>query len=152
MRKVKVAVTQMACSREHPDNIEKAESIVREASNRGANIILLHQVLFDSSIPCCTFFYPFGISVWLKIHHSTLSHLWGPLYSTKINWNKYVAPIVLFPPYTGLNKSQFQRWSTIELLSRFHRNSQVFLRYFQKVLFHNLSYGVITIKLVLQNN
>ena len=26
---------------------------------------------------------PFGISVWLKIHLSTLSHLWGPLYLSK---------------------------------------------------------------------
>ena len=51
MRKVKVAVTQMACSREHPDNIEKAESIVREASNRGANIILL-QELFETQYFC----------------------------------------------------------------------------------------------------
>lgn len=51
MRKVKVAVTQMACSREHPDNIEKAESIVREASNRGANIILL-QALFETQYFC----------------------------------------------------------------------------------------------------
>ena len=51
MRKVKVAVTQMACSREYPDNIEKAESIVREASNRGANIILL-QELFETQYFC----------------------------------------------------------------------------------------------------
>ena len=47
MRKVNVAVTQMACSRERTDNIEKAENIVREASNRGANIILL-QELFET--------------------------------------------------------------------------------------------------------
>ncbi len=51
MRNVKVAVTQMACSREHPDNIEKAENIVREASNRGANIILL-QELFETQYFC----------------------------------------------------------------------------------------------------
>ena len=51
MRKVKVAVTQMACSNEHLDNIEKAESIVREASNRGANIILL-QELFETQYFC----------------------------------------------------------------------------------------------------
>jgi len=39
----------------------------------------LRQARFEPSIPCCTFFCPFGISVWLKIHLSTLSHLWGPL-------------------------------------------------------------------------
>ena len=51
MRKVNVAVTQMACSRERTDNIEKAENIVREASNRGANIILL-QELFETQYFC----------------------------------------------------------------------------------------------------
>ena len=41
---------------------------------------LLRQARFEPSIPCCTFFCPFCISVWLKIHLNILSHLWGPLY------------------------------------------------------------------------
>ena len=41
---------------------------------------LLHQVLLEPSIPCCTFFCPFGISFWFKIHLNTLSHLWCQLY------------------------------------------------------------------------
>jgi len=34
---------------------------------------------FEPSISCCTFFCPFCISFFNKIHLSTLSHLWGPL-------------------------------------------------------------------------
>ena len=44
MRNVKVAVTQMACSEEHSENIEKAENLVRKAADQGANVILLQEL------------------------------------------------------------------------------------------------------------
>ena len=68
--------------------------------------LLLHQVLFESSIPCCTFFYPFGISVWLKIHLSTLSHLWGPLESKKKNWedDEYISHLI---SYKWIRRTQY---------------------------------------------
>ena len=51
MRNVKVAVTQMACSAEHSENIEKAENLVRKAADQGANVILL-QELFETPYLC----------------------------------------------------------------------------------------------------
>ena len=51
MRNVKVAVTQMACSKEHSENIEKAENLVRKAADQGANVILL-QELFETPYFC----------------------------------------------------------------------------------------------------
>ncbi|PRR81005.1 N-carbamoylputrescine amidase [Clostridium vincentii] len=51
MRRVKVAVTQMACSWDLDNNIKKAEVMVREASEKGANIILL-QELFETPYFC----------------------------------------------------------------------------------------------------
>ena len=51
MRNVKVAVTQMACSAEHSENIEKAENLVRKAADQGANVILL-QELFETPYFC----------------------------------------------------------------------------------------------------
>ena len=49
MRNVKVAATQMACSAEHSENIEKAENLVRKAADQGANVILL-QELFETPL------------------------------------------------------------------------------------------------------
>ncbi|MDG5790049.1 N-carbamoylputrescine amidase [Evansella sp. AB-P1] len=51
MRKVKVAATQMSCSCNIEDNIKKGESLVREAANKGAQIILL-QELFETPYFC----------------------------------------------------------------------------------------------------
>ena len=51
MEKVKVAVTQMACSQSYETNVKKAETIVREAAAKGANIILL-QELFSGPYFC----------------------------------------------------------------------------------------------------
>ncbi len=51
MRLVKVAVTQMACSDNHAENIDKAENLVREAAVQGANIILLPE-LFETRYFC----------------------------------------------------------------------------------------------------
>jgi N-carbamoylputrescine amidase len=51
MEKVKVAVTQMACSKSYETNVKKAETIVREAAAKGANIILL-QELFSGPYFC----------------------------------------------------------------------------------------------------
>lgn len=51
MRKVKVAATQMSCSSNIDKNIFKAEKFVREAANKGAQIILL-QELFETPYFC----------------------------------------------------------------------------------------------------
>ncbi|MFZ5643672.1 MAG: N-carbamoylputrescine amidase [Bacillota bacterium] len=51
MRKVKVAATQMSCSSSTDENISKAESMVREAAEKGAQIILL-QELFETPYFC----------------------------------------------------------------------------------------------------
>ena len=51
MRKVIVAATQMSCSNNIDENIEKADRLVREAAAQGANIILL-QELFETPYFC----------------------------------------------------------------------------------------------------
>lgn len=51
MRKVKVAATQMSCSCDIDENIQKAETLVRKAAEQGANIILL-QELFETPYFC----------------------------------------------------------------------------------------------------
>ncbi|WP_045573000.1 N-carbamoylputrescine amidase [Desulfosporosinus sp. I2] len=51
MRNVKVAATQMSCVDNHDQNIEKADSLVREAAKQGAQIILL-QELFETPYFC----------------------------------------------------------------------------------------------------
>jgi len=49
--KVKVAATQMTCSWELEDNINKAKNIIKNAASQGANIILL-QELFQTPYFC----------------------------------------------------------------------------------------------------
>lgn len=44
MKKVTVAATQMACSSDMKENIEKAERLIREAAAKGANIILIQEL------------------------------------------------------------------------------------------------------------
>lgn len=51
MRKIKVAATQMSCSRNREETLNKAEKMVREAARKGANIILL-QELFETPYFC----------------------------------------------------------------------------------------------------
>ena len=51
MRKVTVAVTQMSCSASIDDNINQAETLVREAAGKGAQIILLPE-LFETPYFC----------------------------------------------------------------------------------------------------
>lgn len=51
MRKVKVAATQMSCSWNKEENLQKAESMVRDAASQGANIVLL-QELFEMPYFC----------------------------------------------------------------------------------------------------
>lgn len=53
MRKIKVAATQMSCSRNREETLNKAEKMVREAARKGANIILL-QELFETPYFCQT--------------------------------------------------------------------------------------------------
>lgn len=51
MRNVNVAAVQMCCSRVVDENIKTAENLVREASKKGANIILLPE-LFERQYFC----------------------------------------------------------------------------------------------------
>ena len=51
MRKVTVAAIQMQCTRSVDENIEKADKMVREAANAGAQIILLPE-LFERQYFC----------------------------------------------------------------------------------------------------
>lgn len=51
MRQVKVAALQFSCSKDVQENINKAEKMVREAANNGANIILLPE-LFERQYFC----------------------------------------------------------------------------------------------------
>ncbi|WP_407312598.1 N-carbamoylputrescine amidase [Desulfosporosinus sp. SB140] len=51
MRTIKVAATQMSCSKNPMDNISKAERLVRDAAGKGAQVILL-QELFETPYFC----------------------------------------------------------------------------------------------------
>ena len=51
MREVTLAATQMTCSKNNTENIDKAESIIRKAAEMGAQIILI-QELFESTYFC----------------------------------------------------------------------------------------------------
>ena len=51
MRKVKVAATQMKCTWDREDTLKRADRLVREAAEKGANIILL-QELFETPYFC----------------------------------------------------------------------------------------------------
>lgn len=51
MRNVTVAATQMACSWDREATLQKADRLVREAAEKGANIILL-QELFETPYFC----------------------------------------------------------------------------------------------------
>lgn len=53
MRKVKVAATQMKCTWDREENLMKAERLVRESCEKGAQIILL-QELFETPYFCQT--------------------------------------------------------------------------------------------------
>jgi N-carbamoylputrescine amidase len=47
MRNVVLAATQMACSWNTDENLQKAETLIREAADQGANIVLI-QELFET--------------------------------------------------------------------------------------------------------
>lgn len=51
MRQVAVAATQMACTWDKSGNVERAESLIREAVSRGAQIVLI-QELFETPYFC----------------------------------------------------------------------------------------------------
>lgn len=51
MREVKVAATQMSCTWNRQETLEKADTLVRKAASQGANIILL-QELFETPYFC----------------------------------------------------------------------------------------------------
>ena len=53
MRNVTAAVTQMSCSRDREENLQKAERLVRQAAEQGAQIIL-QQELFETQYFCQT--------------------------------------------------------------------------------------------------
>lgn len=52
MREVTVAATQMACSWDRETNVAGAETLVREAAGRGAQVVLI-QELFETPYFCC---------------------------------------------------------------------------------------------------
>ena len=52
MRKVTVAATQMACTDNADDNINKAIEIIRTAKQKGANIILIQELFSSLYFPC----------------------------------------------------------------------------------------------------
>ena len=49
MREVTLAATQMTCSKDTSENVDKAEKLIRDASSQGAQIILI-QELFESTL------------------------------------------------------------------------------------------------------
>ena len=51
MREVTLAATQMTCSKDTSENVDKAEKLIRDASSQGAQIILI-QELFESNYFC----------------------------------------------------------------------------------------------------
>ena len=51
MREVKVAAIQMSCGGQLEDNLKKAEKMVREAAEKGAQIVLLPE-LFERPYFC----------------------------------------------------------------------------------------------------
>lgn len=51
MRKIKLAATQMSCSWDVDENIQKADKLVREAASKGAQVILI-QELFETPYFC----------------------------------------------------------------------------------------------------
>jgi N-carbamoylputrescine amidase len=51
MRQLSIAVTQMACSGDRQDNIQRAEEMVEEAASKGAQIVLT-QELFETPYFC----------------------------------------------------------------------------------------------------
>ena len=53
MSKVKVAATQMSCTDNERDNIDKAINLIKKSAEQGAQIILI-QELFESVYFCCT--------------------------------------------------------------------------------------------------
>lgn len=53
MRNVTIAATQMKCTWDGPATLDKAESLVREAAEKGANVVLL-QELFETPYFCQT--------------------------------------------------------------------------------------------------
>ena len=52
MRKVTVAATQMACTDNSDENIDKAVEIIRTAKEKGANIILIQELFASLYFPC----------------------------------------------------------------------------------------------------
>ena len=51
MSKIIVAATQMTCSKNMSENIDKADSLIRNAASKGAQIILI-QELFETQYFC----------------------------------------------------------------------------------------------------
>lgn len=51
MRNITVAATQMACGKDRNQNLDRAESLIRRAAGKGANVILI-QELFETPYFC----------------------------------------------------------------------------------------------------
>ena len=52
MRNVTVAATQMACSHNSEENIDKAVGLIKAAKQKGANIILIQEMFASLYFPC----------------------------------------------------------------------------------------------------
>ena len=52
MRNIKIAALQFSCCSQVQENIDKAETMVREAASNGANLILLPE-LFETDKKAC---------------------------------------------------------------------------------------------------
>ncbi|MEI6892300.1 MAG: N-carbamoylputrescine amidase [Pontiella sp.] len=91
MSKIKVAVTQMTCSDDFAENLDKAEGLVREAAAQGAQIILL-QELFEGPYFCklqkCEYF--------AYAHEATLEDPFLARFSALAKELKVVLPISFF--------------------------------------------------------
>ena len=50
MREVTLAATQMTCSKDTSENVDKAEKLIRDASSQGAQIILIQELYEEVKI------------------------------------------------------------------------------------------------------
>lgn len=73
MRKITLSATQMACSENYEENIARADQIIREAKEKGADVVLL-QELFERHYFCQTEDYARFAYAEEYAHSKTLEH------------------------------------------------------------------------------
>lgn len=91
MRSVKVAATQMTCTWNKVETLNKADKLVREAAEKGANIILL-QELFETQYFCQQERYEYLNLATTIQENKAINHfkevLWGIIHC-RSNWRNY---------------------------------------------------------------